>query len=284
MSRSIKASDSESGSGFRAVSEPAKVKIKTSSDEAARIRMDTYKRLLESTRNASVDKTAILSRIQASQSTFESVLAQILNEQKADTYRFMLVDKVNALPASHVPADLESLEGTGLALSRKGLQLRKPALDALLRMNAAARTHGISLIVSSTYRSYTYQSDVFARNVKEMGETEAVRVSAKPGHSQHQLGTAIDFGSIDNSFAKTKAGVWLAENAAKFGFSLSYPRGLEPVTGYLWESWHYRFVGTSALELEHGYFGDIQQYLLEFLHVFIQSGDAGKLFPPGYSP
>ena len=178
------------------------------------------------------------------------------------------MDKHTDLPADFIPRALTNLEGTGLSLSKKGLSLRKPALDALLELDRSARSAGIVLAVSSTYRSFEYQTGVFARNVKEMGETEASRVSARPGQSQHQLGTAIDFGSIDNSFAKTKAGAWLEYNAARFGFSQSYPRGLEPVTGYLWESWHYRYIGIDAVALQNEYFGGIQQYLLEFLAGF----------------
>ena len=118
--------------------------------------------------------------------------------------------------------------------------LRNATLRALEEMSAAARAEGVTLLVSSTYRSYEYQTEVFGRNVREMGRAEAEMVSAMPGHSQHQLGTAIDFGSITDAFAETKASRWLANNARRFGFSLSFPKGLTEVTGYKWESWHYR--------------------------------------------
>jgi D-alanyl-D-alanine carboxypeptidase len=183
----------------------------------------------------------------------------------ADPELLLLVDKKSGLMDDFIPHGLAGLDGTGLSLSKKGLSLRKPVLEALLSMDKSARSEGISLVVSSTYRSYAYQTEVFARNVAQMGESEASRVSARAGHSQHQLGTAIDFGSIDNSFANTKAGLWLETNAARFGFSQSYPRGMEPVTGYLWESWHYRYIGLDAVALQKEYFGGIQQYLMEFL-------------------
>ncbi len=98
-----------------------------------------------------------------------------------------------------------------------------------------------------------------------MGEAAADRESARAGQSQHQLGLAVDFGSIDDSFAETAAAAWLAVNASRRGWSLSYPKGLETVTGYRWESWHYRYLGTAAAALERKRFVGVQQYALAFL-------------------
>ena len=91
---------------------------------------------------------------------------------------------------------------------------------------------------------------IYERNVREMGKEAADRESAAPGTSQHQLGVAIDFGSISDDFATTKAGLWMEQNAHLFGFSLSYPQGYESVTGYRWESWHYRYIGFLATEFQ----------------------------------
>ncbi len=232
---------------------------------AATARLPAYKAVLESTRSAKAEAGAIMKRIKASPGRFEVLLGAVTAAMAADPGLLCLVDKNTGLSADFVPQGLTGLDGSGLSVAKKGLNLRKPVMEALFRMDKAARSEGIVLVVSSTYRSYAYQTEVFARNVKEMGESEASRVSARPGQSQHQLGTAIDFGSIDNSFAKTKAGIWLEANASRFGFSQSYPRGLEPVTGYLWESWHYRYIGLEAAALQKEYFGGVQQYLMEFL-------------------
>ena len=91
----------------------------------------------------------------------------------------------------------------------------------------------------------------------------AERESARPGASQHQLGTAIDFGSITDAFAQTRAGKWLVAHAWEYGFSLSYPQGDEGITGYRYESWHYRFITKPGVLLQRRYFGNIQQYLLD---------------------
>jgi D-alanyl-D-alanine carboxypeptidase len=109
---------------------------------------------------------------------------------------------------------------------------------------------------------------VYERNVKEMGQQAADRESARPGHSQHQLGLVIDFGSITDAFARTPEGIWLSANASRFGWSLSYPEGYEDVTGYRWESWHYRYVGRELAEFIDNYFNGIQQYALRFIHEF----------------
>jgi D-alanyl-D-alanine carboxypeptidase len=135
-------------------------------------------------------------------------------------------------------------------------------------MEAKARVAGLDLKVSSAFRSYSYQSGLFSRAVAADGEAEARRYSAEPGRSQHQLGTAIDFGSIDDSFAATPESAWLVKHAAEYGFSLSYPDTLEGVTGYRHESWHWRWLGIPALGLQRDFFGDVQQYLIVYLSYY----------------
>ena len=132
-------------------------------------------------------------------------------------------------------------------------------------MGQAANKASVTLVVASAYRSYRYQKSLFARYASQYGESEAERFSARAGTSQHQLGTVFDFGSVSDAYAQTKAGKWLAENAAKFGFSLSFPQGYEKVTGYKWECWHFRYIGVQACEMQSKWFSDIQQYMLEVL-------------------
>jgi len=213
----------------------------------------------------SSDLTVIKQHIEASPDRFFDLLTKVEARAKEDPYLLKRVDKKKSLPQDYEPGDLVLLDKTGLSVSRPGHRLRKPAYEALVLMSEAARKEGISLLVSSAYRSYAYQVEVFARNVKEMGQKEAERVSAHPGASQHQLGTAIDFGSITDAFAQTKASAWLVKNAATYGFSLSYPKGMEPITGYVWESWHYRYIGTDATALQDEYFLGVQCYLIQFL-------------------
>lgn len=207
---------------------------------------------------------AMLEHINRNFSEFSSELAEVLNHDKENL--LILVDKKHFLPDGYVPHNLISLSvKRSYVLNRKDLSLTQTAERALEKMAGAARKDGITLVVSSTYRPYTYQKNLFDRYVRESGEKAAERFSARAGTSQHQLGTVIDFGSITNDFAQTRAGKWMAKNAGLYGWSLSFPKGYEAVTGYVWESWHYRYIGVEACRLQKKWFGDIQQYMLEYI-------------------
>ena len=201
--------------------------------------------------------------ISARPADFLHLLAAVLAEP-ADL--LVLVDKTHLLPSDAVPPDLVSLGDYRLSVSRNDLQLRKSIMPAVLAMDSAARAAGAPLLYSSSYRSYDYQAEVYARAVQQDGQAQADRESARPGASQHQLGTVIDFGSITEAFADTKQGKWLAAHAWEYGFSLSYPDAYESVTGYMHESWHYRYITKPAARLQRQFFGDIQQYMLVFLN------------------
>ncbi len=213
-------------------------------------------------------RPAIQAAIEASPDRFFELLAAAETESSKAGDLLVLVDKQHPLPVGYVPPDLVSLNDYALSVSRKDLRLRKPIIAAVEELNAAARQDGVTLVFSSSYRSFEYQDGLFKRYSAQHGEAEASRFSARPGMSQHQLGTAIDFGSIDDSFAQTKAGLWMAANAWRHGFSQSYPRDMEPVTGYIWESWHYRYITKPAALIERDYFGGIQQYLIEFIGAY----------------
>ncbi|MDL2228664.1 M15 family metallopeptidase [Treponema sp. OttesenSCG-928-L16] len=200
-----------------------------------------------------------------------SFLLDLLKAIEGDPFLWILVDKQHALPSGYEPEDLVELTGPSYLLNRSGLTLRKAAADSLEEMAAAARAEGITLVASSAYRSYEYQEEVYARNVRQYGQETADRESARPGRSQHQLGLVVDFGSIDDSFAETKAGRWMALNAGRFGWSLSFPQGYEAVTGYRWESWHYRYAGRDLVHFIDTYFGGIQQYALQFIHEWVHA-------------
>jgi D-alanyl-D-alanine carboxypeptidase len=200
--------------------------------------------------------------IRENRKRFDASLAALLAEDPA---LLVPVDKTRALPSDYVPPDLATLDGAGLSVSKKNQQLRKEALTQLKAMSNAAEREGTTLIVSSAYRSFAYQQTVYQRTVAELGQAAADRESARPGHSQHQLGTAVDFGSIDDSFAGSKAAKWLAANAGAFGFSLSFPANGEALTGYKYEPWHYRYITIPGARLQKDYFADSQYWLLAFL-------------------
>jgi D-alanyl-D-alanine carboxypeptidase len=195
---------------------------------------------------------------------FLDLTAQIL---KMPPGYLSLVDKSHPLPEDYVPARLVSLDGYGrIRTARNGLFLDRPAADALEQLSAAAEEDGVNLVTTSAYRSYAYQENLFTSYAEKDGIEAAQRYSAGAGMSQHQLGTTVDFGSITNSFAESEAGVWLTAEAENHGWSLSYPKGFEDETGYMWESWHWRWIGADAAAMQELYFDGIQQRLLEFWH------------------
>ena len=202
-------------------------------------------------------------RILSAPQPFLRLLSQVLDQPEE---YLVLVDKRHSLAPDYEPPDLVSLGTYPLSVGRGDLSLRKAIMPEVLAMDSAARVDGVTLLFSSSYRSYAYQNEVYEREVKTNGQAVADRESARPGTSQHQLGTVVDFGSITDDFGRTKAGTWLATHAWEYGFSLSYPQGYEEVTGYRWESWHYRYIGRPAARLQREFFLDVQQYLLEFLH------------------
>lgn len=197
-------------------------------------------------------------------------LYAILEEEKTfrqdDKSLFFLIDKKHTASSSYVPKDLVSLKKNSLFdLNKAGMKIRPEAYSALNEMAQAALNDGIRLLVSSAYRSYSYQENLFNYWVSVDGLEEAERESSRPGTSQHQLGTAVDFGSISDDFDKTQMGQWVYKNAADYGWSLSFPKGYEDVTGYRWECWHFRYIGKNACRFQQKWFGGIQQFMLEFI-------------------
>ena len=210
-------------------------------------------------------------------SELEQVLLDEKNNSGDDISLYYLIDKKHYAGKNngkdYVPADLVALSTCkAYAVNKDGLSLRREAYDALTVMGNAARADGVQLTISSTYRSYKYQENLFQHWVDVDGLEEAERESARAGTSQHQLGVAVDFGSVTNDFAYTKQGKWMYSNAAKYGWSLSFPQDHEDVTGFKWESWHFRYIGAKACALQKNWFYDIQQYMLEFIDEWKKTG------------
>jgi D-alanyl-D-alanine carboxypeptidase len=205
-------------------------------------------------------------KIEAATAESPAFILDLLACLEGDPYLRMLVDKQHPLPEGYAPDDLVDLKGGSYQIGRNDLMLRRAAAEALEEMAAAAKANGVTLIASSSYRSYDYQVEVYNRNVREMGREAADRESARPGYSQHQTGLVVDFGSIDDSFAETPAGRWIEANGSRFGWSISFPKGYEDVTGYRWESWHYRYVGPELAAFIAAWFDGVQQYALQFIY------------------
>lgn len=234
-----------------------------------RVLQSLYGALQNTASDKAQEQLLIADFIKANKQAFLADLSAVL---QADTDDLLTrVDKKVLLSEDFIPADLKPLtaqtaQAGSYIINRNDLSLRSVAEKALAVMAKDARAQGITILVSSSYRSYAYQKKVYERNVAQMGKQAADRESAAPGASQHQLGTVIDFGSITDEYAKTDAGKWLAANAGTYGWSLSFPDGYEYITGYRWECWHYRYVGIPAARFQKKWFNDIQQYMIEFIY------------------
>lgn len=133
---------------------------------------------------------------------------------------------------------------------------------AFTKMKNDAAKEGITLTVVSGYRSYTRQTTLYNNYVARDGKANADTYSARPGHSEHQTGLAADLNLVDTSFENTKAGKWLSQNCYKYGFILRYPKGKESITGYIYEPWHFRFIGDEAKNLyNNGSWISLEEYL-----------------------
>jgi D-alanyl-D-alanine carboxypeptidase len=142
-----------------------------------------------------------------------------------------------------VPPDLEALPPEMVASS--GQLLRREAAAAYRELFAAAQKDGYTIVAASSYRSYQAQVSAYSSQASRTGQAHADRVSARPGHSEHQLGTTTDVTSASagyglESFEGTAEAGWISTNSWKYGFIVSYPDGKEPITGYVYEPWHIR--------------------------------------------
>ncbi|WP_083379745.1 M15 family metallopeptidase [Treponema bryantii] len=200
------------------------------------------------------------------------VLDSIADFSSEDLSPFYLIDKTHTVSSTYEPKGLIHLENcSAYKVNKNNLSLRPEAYKALGELGTAAKADGVTLTISSTYRSYDYQKNLFDYWVSVDGLEEAERESARPGTSQHQLGMALDFAPVDDAFDKTPGGKWVYENAAKYGWSLSFPQGYEDVTGYRWECWHFRYIGVTACQFQKKWFGDVQQFMIEFLNAWEMS-------------
>lgn len=191
--------------------------------------------------NLSINRIQVLPAVQASEYVEKIVPdGNILS---------VLIDKEYGLPSDYNPSDLVYLNSYGIPGISGSFMMRQVVIDDLLKMQNDIKAQGYNLTVLSAYRSYAQQIDTYNYWVGAVGYTEANRASARPGHSEHQLGTTLDLTTTDvnnrlsEQFGSTLVGVWLAQNSYKYGFVLSYPQGKENITGYKYEPWHFRYVG-----------------------------------------
>jgi D-alanyl-D-alanine carboxypeptidase len=173
----------------------------------------------------------------------------------------------------------------GLAGSKK--TIRAVAVDDLRAMADAARAADAAIGVQSSYRSYSEQKTVFDGWVARLGYKEALKVSARPGHSEHQLGLAIDFRSdpatpltLHTDWESTPAGKWMAAHAWEYGWVMSYPKGRSKLTCYSYEPWHFRYVGRELAAMIHESGVTSREYLWSHFTTTVVPPPAPATAPP----
>lgn len=166
-------------------------------------------------------------------------------------------DENGYIPNQTLPTEPTYINGILIANKRYPLpstfapEEDKTARAALDTMLVAAKQQGFDLVAFSGYRSFEYQTTLYNNYVERDGADAADRYSARPGYSEHQTGLAFDIGEkgkedlwLTEEFGETPAGQWLFTHADEYGFILRFPQNKEHITGYMYESWHYRYVGT----------------------------------------
>lgn len=209
-------------------------------------------------------------------------------EKEEDNMYLVLVNKQNTVGADFVPADLVDID-TAYTTGGKLIQLERTALDAAIKMLDAMKDDGITNVtITSAYRTYEYQKKLFDGYCAKESEAhptwsedrvkeEVLTYSAAPGTSEHQTGLCMDlfttemeglynYGSetknpYDKGFAETKAFEWLCEHAYEYGFILRFPENKTGITGYSYESWHYRYVGIEDAAEIHEKGITLEEYL-----------------------
>ncbi|MBO6145186.1 MAG: M15 family metallopeptidase [Bacilli bacterium] len=156
----------------------------------------------------------------------------------------LIVNKTYSLPKDYDPG-----------------KINDDALNAFNEMKEAAAKDNIKLWIQSGYRSYKTQEGLYNNYVKEDGKDKADTYSARPGHSEHQSGYAMDLNIIGSAFEGTPEAIWIDKNCYKYGFIIRYPKGKENITGYKYEPWHIRYLGKENAKKVYESGKTLEEYL-----------------------
>ena len=193
-----------------------------------------------------------------------------LSDTKKDI--LILTNKYLRLDEDYKPSDLEKIKvDYFINGNSKVSYLRKDARNAFERLSADSIKNNTPVYGQSAYRSYEKQSILYNSAVESYGKEKADNDTARPGHSEHQTGLAIDVSSTKTGnmldFENTDSFNWMVNNAHKYGFILRYPKGKENIHGYIYEAWHYRYVGVKVATDMHNNYSDLtfDEYYYKFI-------------------
>jgi D-alanyl-D-alanine carboxypeptidase len=183
----------------------------------------------------------------------------------------VVLDRSYALPAAYVPDDLVAATTAGVSSVAGAELVRAAVVDDLADMAAAWDAAGLIITLESGYRSYASQAATFDSWVARLGYADALSRAARPGHSEHQLGTALDLtspgwsGRFGDWAVESAEGAWMAAHGWEFGFVMSYPAGSQEATCFSYEPWHYRWIGRDAAAAQHDSGLDLRRFLERYV-------------------
>lgn len=182
-----------------------------------------------------------------------------------DKEYLILVNKFNYLEENYLPEDLVNM---GLQYAFEGKKIRSEVYNAFKRLVKDAKKEDLTIVANSTFRTYDYQEGLYTRYKNDYGKEYADNYAARPGFSEHQTGIAIDVSTLNSTmdnFEDTLEFEWLQKHAYEYGFILRYPKDKEYITGYNYESWHYRYVGEEVAKEIHKLGITFDEYYAYFL-------------------
>ena len=213
-------------------------------------------------------------QVQEQEPVQEQVQSQdLISKEAVDNGLMILVNKEYYLDKNYKPGDLEPIEYYTQNRSAESRFMRAEAAEQFNRMALAGKEAGYEIVMTTAYRSYGFQSVLYNNYVAKYGQSEADKFSAKPGYSEHQTGLAVDVSSpsvgyaLTAAFDETPEWKWLSENAESFGFILRYPEGKTEITGYMYEPWHFRYVGLDAAKVIQEENITLEEYIDQYLNI-----------------
>ncbi len=208
--------------------------------------LERYINYQKQTNNENIEQVVAIVNVNKDKEEYKETKKADLSKKE-----LVLVNKYNYLDKDYKPENIINISNW---YAYDGNETSKEILDKYIEMHEAAKQDGINLIISSAYRDYDNQQETYEYYKRENGEEYARKYASLPGYSEHQTGLAFDIltlGVLTDEFDKTKEYEWLINNSYKYGFILRYPKGKENITGYDYESWHYRYVGIEPAKTIH---------------------------------
>ena len=201
--------------------------------------LDRYLKFKE--KNTDLDYTEIVKRVN---SNLDYIFYDDSKEADTSKGMYTLVNKFYYLDKNYVPDDLVDVEKE---YARDSAKINRTAYENFKKMADDAKKEGLTLLITTAYRNYNFQATLYNNYVRQDGKEQADTYSARPGYSEHQLGYSADLTNKERvsfgEFKNTKEFAWLKNNAYKYGFIIRYTEANQYITGYVPESWHYRYVG-----------------------------------------